>query len=424
MMDKNIIKLLLWKKPTIEVLNEEKANKINNFRHYIGYEISGYVHLGTAVVSGYKLIDFMNFAETEVFLADWHSVINNKLGGDPEVIKRIGKGYFTEAMKQTIKSLGGDPDKIKFVLASEIYNNDYWAEVIKIGKNTTLNRLLRSVTIMGRKYEESMPSANLIYPLMQAADIIFQKINIAHAGIDQRKAHVITIEYADKINYDLIAVHHQLITNLQLPYETFQKLKSGNIKEAKEELSELKMSKSIPGSAIFVHDSPSEIIDKINKAFCPQRELEFNPIWEIVEYLIFRDQEGYGVIKYLYDNNLYKIENIEKINYDIYEELKNKNKINWNDVYKIIDKESNELYKYSYKDIEFEIINEKTGERKVYNNLWDLRKDWVEGKIHPLDLKKAVGKWLANKLEPVYKYFTEGPGKKYKEELDSVKITR
>ncbi|WP_231434059.1 hypothetical protein [Candidatus Nanopusillus massiliensis] len=60
-------------------MNEEKANKINNFRHYIGYEISGYVHLGTAVVSGYKLIDFMNFAETEVFLADWHSVINNTL---------------------------------------------------------------------------------------------------------------------------------------------------------------------------------------------------------------------------------------------------------------------------------------------------------------------------------------------------------
>jgi tyrosyl-tRNA synthetase len=174
MMDKNIIKLLLWKKPTIEVLNEEKANKIDNFRHYIGYEISGYVHLGTAVVSGYKLIDFMNFAEIEVFLADWHSVINNKLSGDPEVIKRIGKGYFTEAMKQTIKSLGGDPDKIKFVLASEIYNNDYWAEVIKIGKNTTLNRVLRSVTVMGRKYEESMPSANLIYPLMQAADIIIK----------------------------------------------------------------------------------------------------------------------------------------------------------------------------------------------------------------------------------------------------------
>jgi len=41
-----------------------------------------------------------------------------------------------------------------------------------------------------------------------------------------------------------------------------------------------------------------------------------------------------------------------------------------------------------------------------------------------MDLKKAVGKWLANKLEPVYKYFTEGTGKKYKEELDSVKITR
>jgi tyrosyl-tRNA synthetase len=423
MMDKEIIRLLLWKKPTIEVLGEERVKKIERFKHYIGYEISGYVHLGTGVVSGYKLIDFMKFSETRVFLADWHSVINNKLGGDPEIIKKIAKGYFTEAMKQTVRALGGDYDKINFILASEIYNNDYWSEVIKIGKNTTLNRVLRSITIMGRKAEESIPSAYLIYPLMQAADIIFQKVNIAHAGIDQRKAHVIAIEYADKINYNLIAVHHQLITNLKLSYEIFQKLKTGNKREAKEELSELKMSKSIPGSAIFVHDSPQEIKEKINNAFCPPKELEFNPIWEIVEYLIFRGQENYGLIEILLEKG-YKIEGLEKIDYNIYEELKNSNKINWDKIYEYANKESNDLYKYSFEELEFEIINQKTGERKVYNKLWELRKDWIEGKIHPSDLKNAVGNWLAQKLESVYKYFNEGPGKKYKEEIDSVKITR
>lgn len=422
-MDKEIIRLLLWKKPSIEVLGDEKASKIEKFKHYIGYEISGYVHLGTGIVSGYKIIDILNFGEANIFLADWHSIINNKLGGDIEIIRKVARGYFSEALKHSIKALGGDPEKVKFVLASEIYNNDYWMEVIKIGKNTTLNRVLRSITIMGRKAEESIPSSYLIYPLMQAADIMFQKINIAHAGIDQRKAHVIAIEYADKINYPLIALHHQLITNLQLSYEVFQKLKEGNKREAKEELSELKMSKSIPGSAIFVHDSPEEIKEKIKKAFCPAKETEFNPIWEILEYLIFRGQENYGLIKILLEKG-YKIEELEKIDYNLYEELKNNNKINWEKIYEYANKESNDLYKYSFEEIEFEIINEKTRERKVYNKLWELRKDWIEGKIHPLDLKNAVGNWLAQKLEPVYKYFNEGAGKKYKEEMDSVRITR
>ncbi|MGC9079132.1 MAG: tyrosine--tRNA ligase [Nanopusillaceae archaeon] len=423
-MDKEIAKVLLWKKPSIEVLGEEKVNKIDKFRHYIGFEISGYVHIGTGVVSGLKIIDASKIGEASIFLADWHTMINNKLGGDIELIRKIARGYFSEALLRSIEALGGNRDKVKVVLASEIYNNDYWLEVIKIGKNTTLNRVLRSITIMGRKESESIPSAFLIYPLMQAADIIFQKVNIAHAGIDQRKAHVIAIEYADKVDYPLIAMHHQLITNLQLPLEVFQKLKQGNKKEAKEELSELKMSKSIPGSAIFVHDSPNEIKEKINKAFCPQKELDFNPIWEITEYLIFRGQENYGLIKILLEKG-YKIEGIsENLDYNTYEELKDKNMINWDNIYEIANKESNELYKYSFEEIEFEIINGKTGERKIYTKLWDLRRDWVAGKIHPLDLKSAVARWMIEKLEPVYKYFNEGPGRKYKEEMDSVKITR
>ena len=420
MRDKDVSKILLWKKPAIEVLGINRLNNINKIKHYIGYEISGYLHLG-ALVGVYKIVDIQKIGQTEVFLADWHTWINNKLGGDINLIRKVAKGYFTHAFKKLIEVSGGDPSKTDFVLATEVYNNDYWAEVIKIGKNTTLSRVLRSITIMGRSAGESIPSAWLIYPLMQAADIIFQKINVAHAGIDQRKAHVIAIEYADKINYPLIAVHHQLITNLKLPYEVFKKLKEGGSKrEAKEELSELKMSKSIPGSAILIHDSPEKIKEAIMNAFCPQGELEFNPIWEIVEYLIFRDQENYGVIEILKENGF----DLNINNYEEYENLKNQNKINWEDLYKKLDKIDNELVKISYKEVEFEIVNKKTGERKVYRNLWELREDWINKKIHPLDLKEAVSEWLIKTLYSVYEYFSEGGGRKYKEELDSAQITR
>lgn len=55
-------------------------------------------------------------------------------------------------MKQSIKVMGGDPDKVEFVLASEILDKgDYWQTVIDISKNVTLARMLRSITIMGRQ---------------------------------------------------------------------------------------------------------------------------------------------------------------------------------------------------------------------------------------------------------------------------------
>ncbi len=53
-----------------------------------------------------------------------------------------------------------------------------------------------------------------------------------------------------------------------------------------------------------------------------------------------------------------------------------------------------------------------------------LEKDYVEGKIHPLDLKNMVAEYLVEMLEPARKYFLEGPGRRYYEELRSLRITR
>ena len=50
----------------------------------------------------------------------------------------------------------------------------------------------------------------------------------------------------------------------------------------------MKMSKSKPDGAVFIHDSVDEIRRKIKKAFCPEGEIEFNPIIDWVEYLVFR----------------------------------------------------------------------------------------------------------------------------------------
>ena len=69
-------------------------------KHYIGFEISGKIHLGTGLVCMSKVKDFVDAGvDCTIFLADWHSWINDKLGGDRETIRRIALGYFAEGMK-------------------------------------------------------------------------------------------------------------------------------------------------------------------------------------------------------------------------------------------------------------------------------------------------------------------------------------
>ncbi len=264
--------------------------------HYLGFEISGRVHLGTGLVAASKMRDFMQAGiHCNVLLADWHTWINDKLGGNPEVIHRIATGYFTEGMRAGLMCVGGDPDAVEFVVASDFYANhpDYWATVIGVGKHTTLARMQRSITILGRGEGDNVDFAKLMYPAMQAADIFALGIHLAHAGMDQRKAHVIARDVASQMPVNALrdnngrvikplAVHHPLILGLSKPpVWPIPEPTQGYV------LTAMKMSKSNPNSAVFIHDEPDVIRKKVFKAFCPPGEITFNPILDWIHHLVF-----------------------------------------------------------------------------------------------------------------------------------------
>ncbi|NJE26090.1 tyrosine--tRNA ligase [Thermococcus sp. MV5] len=354
---------LITRKPTEEILTVNNLKHLLEIgmplQHYIGFEISGYIHLGTGLMAGAKIADFQKAGiKTRIFLADWHSWINDKLGGDLEVIQKVALGYFKEGMKQSIKVMGGDPDKVEFVLASEILEKgDYWRTVIDISKNVTLARMMRSITIMGRQMGEAIDFAKLIYPAMQVADIFYQGVNIAHAGMDQRKAHVIAREVAEKLKYHPlgwdgkkvkpVAVHHHLLLGLQEP----PKWPIESDEEFKEIKTAMKMSKSKPYSAVFIHDTPEEIKQKLRKAFCPAKEVNYNPVLDWAEHIIFRE---------------------EPTEFTIYRPA-------------------------------------KFGGDVTYTTFEELKRDFAEGKLHPLDLKNAVAEYLIDLLKPVREYFEKHP---------------
>ena len=68
----------------------------------------------------------------------------------------------------------------------------------------SLARTMRTLTIMGRsENEEKVDLAKLLYPPMQAVDIHSLDLDIVHAGMDQRKIHMLVREIFLKMKYSL-----------------------------------------------------------------------------------------------------------------------------------------------------------------------------------------------------------------------------
>lgn len=248
---------------------------------YIGFEPSGTAHVGWMVCTQTirELVD-AGFDVT-ILLADWHAQINDKLGGDLHAIRRCAE-YMTDAFE----ALGVRKDSVTYRFAAEFAKDDgYWAKVIQVAKNTTLARMRRAMTIMGRAEDEGdADMSKFLYPAMQVADIFHMDIDLACGGMDQRHAHMLARDVAKKMGEKApVALHTPLVPNL--------KAGAGRMDPV-----EAKMSKSDPDSGVFIHDSREDVARKIKKAHCPAGEVEDNPVLELLRLVIFpRLEDGFRI---------------------------------------------------------------------------------------------------------------------------------
>jgi len=270
---------LVTREPTEEVVTQEELLNLFNTnsqpKHYIGLEISGFMHLGSLILTGFKINDFIKAGvKCTVFLADWHTYLNNKLGGDWDKIRMVSK-YYADAFKMFCPG-------VEIVEGSQLYESkkDYWLNLVKFAKNMSLERTMRSLTIMGRSTEkDKIDLGQLFYPPMQAVDIHTMDLDIVHAGMDQRKIHMLVREIFPKMKWKVpVAVHHHILAGLGEP-EPASDVDSDFVSS--------KMSKSKSASGIFVHDTDEEINSKFKKAWCPEGIVEKNPVLEISRYIIF-----------------------------------------------------------------------------------------------------------------------------------------
>jgi tyrosyl-tRNA synthetase len=207
----------------------------------------------------------------------------------------------------------------------------------------TLARTMRSLTIMGRsEAEKNLDLSQLLYPPMQSVDIKALDLDIVHAGMDQRKIHMLVREIFPKLKWKVpVAVHHHLLPGLSEPVNV-------GFDEGIPEDSKIssKMSKSKPASGILIHDDEKAINDKISKAFCPVGVAKGNPILELVRHVVLHEFDDFVVER-----------------------------------------------------------PEKYGGNATYSSYKDVERDFVAKKIHPMDLKGATAACINMIIKPVRQHF-------------------
>ena len=344
-------KIKLVKEVGEEIVKDEELRNLFERNEmpicYDGFEPSGRMHIAQGLLRAINVNRLTKAGCVFVFwIADWFAQMNNKMGGDIEKIHIVGR-YFVEIWR----AAGMDLKNVKFLWCSDEINknsNDYWQSVINVARANNIDRIKRCCQIMGRKEGDALQASQIMYPCMQCTDIFFLKANITSLGMDQRKVNMLAREYSDdvKITHKPIIVSHHMLKSLVKGVE--------------------KMSKSIPDSAIFMEDSAKEVERKIKKAYCPEKDVDDNPIFDYIKYLII---PRFGKF-----------------------ELKRP---------------------------------EKYGGDKVYNTYEEICEDYKKGDLNPGDVKPNVARLINEMIEPVRKHFENDPeAKKILQLFNSFKVTR
>lgn len=221
---------------------------------YDGFEPSGRMHIAQGVFKAMNVNKCTSEGTNSTFMfwiADWFALMNDKMGGDLEKIKIVGK-YLIEVWKAAGMSL----DHVVFKWASEEITDKahiYWPTMLDVARRFNITRIKKCCQIMGR-LEGSLTSAQVLYPLMQCTDVFFLNADICQLGVDQRKVNMLAREYCDaaKIKNKPIILSHHMLYGLKAGQE--------------------KMSKSDPDSAVFMEDTPEDVERKIMAAYCPDKE--------------------------------------------------------------------------------------------------------------------------------------------------------
>ncbi|MEK6958882.1 MAG: tyrosine--tRNA ligase [archaeon] len=323
-------KLNLVIRNTQEIVTSEELKKLIETKDtpvvYIGTAVTGRPHIGY-FVWGTKVADFLRAGfKVKILLADVHGALDNCPW--PLLEKRFE--YYSLVIRAMLKSSGANLDNLEIVKGSDFQlKKDYMLDVLKLSTFSSVHDAMKAASDVV-KFGDNPKLSGLIYPLMQALDEQYLGVDIQYGGVDQRKIMMFARENLHLVGYKpRIEFMTPLVPALSA---------SG------------KMSSSDPSSKIDLLEKTADIKSKLNKAFCPEKEVENNGVMAFMKYVVMVRKE------------------------DSKEPL-------------IITRP------------------EKFGGNLSIKNYTELESIYKEGKLHPMDLKTAMVAEIDKLIEPIRKDF-------------------
>ncbi len=321
--------LELVKRNTEDIVKLEELEKLLKEKKqpsaYIGMACSGKIHIGYFVPI-MKIRDFLNAGfKFKILIADMHAHLDDRKTPFELLDKRVK--YYKEILSLMLKSVNADIKNLEFVRGSDFeLKRDYMLDTLRLSAWNTLTRCKRAASEVVRFGDEPKLSG-FIYPIMQALDEEYLEVDCQYGGIDQRKILMFARENLPKLGYKpRIEIMTPMLPGL-----------NGE-----------KMSSSVEQSKIDILSTKEDIKSKINKAFCPEGEVENNGVLAFFKYVIMVLKE---------------------------------------------DKKDKLIIKRP----------EKWGGNLEFNSYGQLETTFIKKELHPMDLKTALIEELDNLIDPIRK---------------------
>jgi tyrosyl-tRNA synthetase len=249
-----------------EVINKEKLESILKKRDlvvYWGTAPTGRIHIGYLIPFS-KIADLLETgAKVKILIADIHAFLDSQK--TPEELLDMRSKYYEIAIKEALKALKVPVEKLEFVRGSSYQlSKEYTRDVYRFASITTIAEAKKAGAEVV-KQDDNPRMAPMLYPLLQALDEEYLKVDAQFGGMDQRKIFVLAHEYLPKLGYEQ-RIHFM---NPLMPGLTGDK-----------------MSSSVEASKIDLLDTPEQIKSKMQKAYCPEA-VEGNGVLAFVKLVLF-----------------------------------------------------------------------------------------------------------------------------------------
>ena len=172
-----------------------------------------------------------------------------------------------------------DPTEVDFVRGTSYQlDQTYCRDLLRMASVVTVGAATEASSEVVKQTEASDALlSHLLYPLMQALDETYLSADLELGGRDQRKILAFSRDNIHKIGYNKCSYAiTPLIPSLRGPGK--------------------KMSSSDPQSKLSFVDSDETVAEKINKAFCADREVDLdrNPLLAMAKHILFPYFETLG----------------------------------------------------------------------------------------------------------------------------------